>query len=132
VIDLSIISIIIDSQQINNEGLKFLCSRKVSMSLVCTLVKQSISSKELNNSRGDAPPSQSQLGKPNYALSKPMLPNLGDNNIGNMGCKYLSRASLNRIQYLWIRKSKIMKTTIKLEARECSISPRRSGVHSSH
>jgi hypothetical protein len=52
----------------------------------------------------------------------------GENNIGNMGCKYLSRASLNHIEKLWLGKSKVMKAAIILEARECSISARHSGV----
>jgi hypothetical protein len=52
----------------------------------------------------------------------------GFNNIGNMGCKYLSRASLNRIQNFSIGKLKVMKAAIRLKARELSISPRRNGI----
>jgi hypothetical protein len=48
-----------------------------------------------------------------------------------MGCKYLSRASLNHIEYLSLGKSKVMKNETRLEERECSISPRHSGGHSS-
>jgi hypothetical protein len=79
---------------------------------------------------GDVSLSQSQLGKLNNALTGSVLSYSGNNNIGNMGCKYLSRASLNCINNLWICKSKVMKIRIKLEARDFSISPRRSGVHS--
>jgi hypothetical protein len=98
------------------------------MSFVCIWVRQSISRIELNNQRGDASLSQNQLGKLNYASAGSVLSNSGYNNIGNMGCKYLSRASLNCINYLWIGKSTVMKAIIRLEAKECSISLRRSGA----
>jgi hypothetical protein len=52
----------------------------------------------------------------------------GGNNIGNMGCRYLSRSSLNRIKDLWLSKSKVTKTAIILEVRECCTSPRHSGT----
>jgi hypothetical protein len=57
-----------------------------------------------------------------------MLSYSDDNNIGSMGCKYLSRASCNSIKNLRIGKIKVMKTRIELEARECSTSPRHNGV----
>jgi hypothetical protein len=98
------------------------------MSFVCIWVKQSISRIELNNWRGYASLPQSQLGKLNYASAGSVLSYSGYNNIGNMGCKYLSRASLNCINYLWIGNSKVMKAIIRLEAKECSISPRRGGA----
>jgi hypothetical protein len=68
------------------------------------------------------------LGKLNYAFSESVLSYSDDNFIGNVGCKYLSRASLNSIKALGIGKSKVMKEIIRLEARECSTSPRHSGT----
>jgi hypothetical protein len=53
---------------------------------------------------------------------------LVNNNIGGLGCKYLSRASLSSIQNLWLCKSVAIKWVIMLEARESSTSPKRSGV----
>jgi hypothetical protein len=57
-----------------------------------------------------------------------MSSDLGGNNIGGLGCKYLSRAPLSHIQSLWLYKSVAIKIIIILEAREYSTSPRRSGI----
>jgi hypothetical protein len=69
------------------------------------------------------------MDKLNDASTESALSYSDDNIIGNIGCKYLSRVSFNHIENLCIGKSKVMKVTIRLEAKEHSTSPRRSGVH---
>jgi hypothetical protein len=78
--------------------------------------------------RRGASPLEDQLGKSHSSLPSSMGSYLENNNIGGLGCKYLSRAFFSSIQRLWLGKSVVIKRVIMLEARGYSTSPKRSGI----